>query len=323
MGRWRVGDSRQEVPLMSERALITRGRPLPFLDALKNVMSIPDKLLFLTPDIDSHRIDPAVDEAVAAFAERHELTRVHVRVNEYAPLAELWRLLTNWRVSVLWRFSFGLLTWLAYCVNVGRLLGGDHYNPFSNTVNLYSNHRSIALHEMGHALDFKRRTFPGLYALSRLLPGVALYQEYLASLYAVEYLREIGDHREEIRAYRLLFPAYSTYVFGALIELFPTSVTRSLFFPVVIVGHALGHHFAGERYKELAAAGDPGFTPADLTARDRDAASEMFSSETREGRQQAGTLAGLLAGGVLCGPFAPLMAAAGFMWGSSTADNPA
>ena len=54
------------------------------------------------------------------------------------------------------------------------------------------------LHEMGHALDFRRRRFPGLYALSRMVPGVALYQEYLASLYAIEYLREIGDQAEEI-----------------------------------------------------------------------------------------------------------------------------
>jgi len=302
---------------MSTREIVSRGRPLPFIDALKNVMSIPDKLLFWNPHIDSHRIDPAVDEAIIAFAERHELDRVHVRVNQYAPLAELGCLLTNWRVSIFLRLSFGLMTWLAYCINIGRLLGGDHYNPFSNTVNLYSNHRSIALHEMGHALDFKRRRLPGLYALTRLIPGVALYQEYLASLYAVEYLREIGDHAEEIRAYRILFPAYSTYVFGALIELLPTSVTRTMLFPVVLLGHALGDHYAKQRFQAIEAEKFTGFSPASLAAEDRDAASAMFSTRTAEGRQQSGTLLGLVVGTSICGPFAPLLAWFGFQWGKS------
>lgn len=297
--------------------LVSRGRPLPFIDALKNVMSIPDKLLFFNPHIDSHRIDPSVDEAVLAFAERHELTEVHVRVNEYAPLAELGRLLTSGNVNIFLRLTFGLMTWFAYCINVGRLLGGDHYNPFSNTVNLYSNHRSIALHEMGHVLDFKRRTFPGLYALTRLIPGVALYQEYLASLYAIQYLREIGDHEEEIRAFRILFPAYSTYLFGALIEFFPTSVTRSLLFPVVLMGHALGDHYAKQRYAELEAEKFVNFTPASLTKEKRDATSAMFSTGTREGRQQSGTLLGLIVGTSFCGPFAPLIAGLGFLWGAA------
>ena len=296
---------------------ISRGRPLPFIDTLKNVLSIPAKVLLFSPHIDSRRIAPEVDSAVVDFAKRHQLERVHVRVNEYAPLAEFGRLLSNWRVSILWRMIFGLPTWFAYCINIGRVFGGDHYNPFSNTVNLFSNHRSIALHEMGHALDFKRRRFPGLYALSRLIPGVALYQEYLASLYAIEYLREIGEKEEEIRAYRLLFPAYSTYIFGALVEFFPTSVTRSILFPVLLLGHGLGHYFANRRYQEMKQKDGVTFTPMGLLTEDRKAVATMFSTHSRDGRQQWGTLIGLAIGIFSCGPFAPVMAYFGFQWSNN------
>ena len=38
--------------------------------------------------------------------------------------------------------------------------GGDHYNPYTNTINIYSDHRAIVLHEGGHAKDFARRRCP-------------------------------------------------------------------------------------------------------------------------------------------------------------------
>ena len=40
-----------------------------------------------------------------------------------------------------------------YTIFPGRVFGGDRYNPFTNTINLYSDHPSIALHEAAHAKD--------------------------------------------------------------------------------------------------------------------------------------------------------------------------
>ncbi len=295
------------------RATITRGRKMPFLDTVANLLAVPNKLIFANADFESHDIDPEIEQTIDAFVARHELENVHVRLNEYAPMEELACLAANKRVNPFLRFTIGWLAWLAYLLNVGRLFGGDHYNPFSDSVNLFSNNRSIALHELGHVLDFRSRTYPGLYALIRLIPFVSLYQEYLASLYAVQFLREIGDLEEERRAYRLLFPAYSTYVFGALVEWFPSTVTRSLLLPVIIGGHITGE--AVSRY----------LTPEEdvLGTRrgDIDRALVMFSPATETGSLNFWMGLGMFVGSSACGLLAPVGAVIGY-WFARTKGKP-
>jgi hypothetical protein len=294
---------------------ITRGRQMPFVDTFGNVLAIPNKLLLLTVDFESHAVSPEIEAQIERFVDEHELYDVRVRINEYDPLGELWRLLANGRVNVFLRLLFGPLLWLGYVLNIGRLFGGDHYNAFSNTVNLYSNHPAIALHEMGHALDFSRRRFPGLYALLRFVPGVALYQEYLASLHAIEHFRAHGMHDEEIRAYRVLFPAYSTYVFGTLVDLFPSAVTRWAMFPCIAVGHLLGNYTAGERAQQIDA---QRVTLAGQWNDEKDRALVMFSPATAEGRGQLGVIAGMFVGSAICGPGGPIGAYLGFLLARST-----
>ena len=302
-------------------ARISRGRELPFIDGLANILSVPNKVLFGTTDFESHVIDEEIEASVEAFIAHHRLGDVHVRLNEYDPIGELGRLLGNARVSLLLRLTIGPLLWLAYLLNIGRLFGGDHYNPYSDTVNLYSGHKSIALHEMGHVLDFHRQKWPGLYGLIRLIPGIALYQEYMASLYAIEYLREEGDHAEEVRAYRVLFPAYSTYVFGTVIELLPSAPTRPLLLPIIALGHVLGNVFGGKRAEALAPA--EGVALAEQWRDEVERAKRMFSPETDAGRGNFFIGLGLLLGSALCGPGALLGAWAGHLLARSNAAIPA
>lgn len=300
---------------MSTDLTISRGTPLALVDTTGNFLSLSNKLLFLSADLDSHYIDEDVERAMHEFAEHHGIEGGHVRINEYAPLDELGRVFSNGRVNILLRLSFGLLGWLSYVLMVNRIFGGDHYNPFADTVNIFSNHKGIALHEMGHLLDFRRRDYPGLYSLLRLIPGVALYQEYLASLYAVQYLDHIGDHDEELRAYRILFPAYSTYVLGFLAYILPNQVIRTIAMPFVVLGHVLGNVMAQKRIDALNERGVQGLNLKDQWQAEVRRVELMFSTKRRRGRQLAGMFVGSLVGSSFCGFGTLIGAGVGFLIG--------
>ena len=74
------------------------------------------------------------------------------------------------------------------------------------------------MHEAGHAFDFAEFPYKGTYALIRVVPFMDLYQEKYATNEAVEYLIETRDRQTEYHAYRVLWPAYGTYM-GAYVPL--------------------------------------------------------------------------------------------------------
>jgi len=72
------------------------------------------------------------------YLEDNDLDSVLVRVNQYDPLGEWQRLVANKRLGAGWRYTVGTFELVKYTVLPGRLLGGDWYNPYTNTVNIYS-----------------------------------------------------------------------------------------------------------------------------------------------------------------------------------------
>jgi hypothetical protein len=121
----------------------------------------------------------------------------------------------------------------------GRLLGGDHYNPFTGTIHLYSDIPAVALHEGGDAKDFTRRDFPGTYALLTGLPVVTLWPEAIATGDAIAYAGRQDDPDLQREAYRILYPAYGTYVGGAVGDL-AAPVALPVYAGAVVAGHAVG-----------------------------------------------------------------------------------
>ena len=122
-----------------------------------------------------------------------------------------------------WRWTLGLMTVSTYTVLPERLLagifGGDHYNPYTNTISLYSDSRAITIHEAGHSKDFakkRNRHWKGVYAAIRLIPLVPLWQEAVATADAISWERAHGSSGEERAAYRALYPAYATYIGGEI-----------------------------------------------------------------------------------------------------------
>ena len=192
-----------------------RGRPVAVVDGLGHYLfSLPSKLILWNWSVDNHDISPQTEQAISAYLAANDLPNVKVRVNEYAPGGEWRRLVKNHAINGFWRYTVGAITTTFYTILPGRLFGGDNYNPFTNTINLYSDNPGIAVHEAGHAKDFAGRDFKGLYATARLLPLFPLYQEAVATGDAIGYDKAEERPEKEKDAYKILYPAYGTYVVG-------------------------------------------------------------------------------------------------------------
>ncbi|TVZ38858.1 hypothetical protein P886_3241 [Alteromonadaceae bacterium 2753L.S.0a.02] len=206
------GDSR---PVENQ---IIVGAPNKFLDASDWIWpgSLLGKLVLWNKKVDSHEVSPETIDALALYLERNNLDDVQVLINTYKPGTQWVRTFKNKEVGVFWRYTLGILSASFYTVLPGRFFGGDHYNPYSNTISIYSDIPAVTLHEGGHAKDFNRRKFKGIYAAIYGLPGVALYHEAVASNEALSYMRDNCSLQEEKAAYHILHPAYGTYVGGAV-----------------------------------------------------------------------------------------------------------
>jgi len=238
---------------------IARGEPVPVVDALGHyVFSLPSKLLLWNWRVDNHRISPETEETVVAYMKANGLRQVKVRLNQYEPRDEWRRLVRNSAMPGFWRYTFGVLTCAEYTALPGRLFGGDCYNPYTNSVSIYSDHRAIALHECAHAKDFagRSRAMKGWYSFMRLLPIVPLYQEGIATGDAIGYVRDVEDTRLEKSSYKILYPAYCTYIAGEGLRWVRAEwwVSYAVTYAAVVPGHIAGRIKA-------ATVSDPATTP--------------------------------------------------------------
>ena len=216
--------------LLEDEPQIERGRPNAWVDGFGHYFfSLPTKLILLNWRVNNHRISQEVEDALQIYLWANGLCNTKVRINQYAPGDEYRRLFANGEMPVGWRYTLGLLSVTFYAIFPGRLFagfpiigGGDSYNPYTNSLHIYSDLRSVALHEGGHAKDLamtEGRQLKGLYAGARAVPlvgiPVALYQEAVASNDALSWELATGNARDSRSAYRTLYPAYGTYVGGA------------------------------------------------------------------------------------------------------------
>jgi hypothetical protein len=220
---------------------VERGRPQVFVDGLGHYLfSLPVKLALLSWHVENHDVSPETETALLEYLDENQLCRVKVRINQYAPGGEYSRLFRNRDVGGFWRYTFGLLSVTLYTIFPERVFGGDNYNPFTNTVHIYSDESAVALHEGGHAKDFAERTHKGLYAAVRILPIVPLYQEGVATSDAVSYLRA-EDPPKEPKAYPLLWAAWGTYLAGEATQWFVEGpIVYAIVIPVAWIGRGVG-----------------------------------------------------------------------------------
>lgn len=206
----------------SEEEQFSSGEPYMIIDGLGHYLfSLPAKLLLWNWNFANHSISDETKNTVKLYFRENGINDVKVRFNEYAPFDEMARLWKNKKMNPFMKYTLGLATWIIKTVFPERLFagfgiiligGGDYYDPYTDTVNIFSGSIPIALHEAGHAKDFSGTKYPASYSILRIIPFATLYQEGVASQDAIEYLRHKCMVKEEEKAYRQLPPAYTSYL---------------------------------------------------------------------------------------------------------------
>ena len=232
----------QEVQEHHKKALassyrVFRGRSNIIIDFIGNILSLEMKIILLCWRVGNHSIPPDIENSMQAFMHGNDLRQVVVRLNQYEPRAELRQLFKNTNIWLPLRLALGMIWFLFYTFVPGRIFAVDCYCPWTNTVHLYSGHVGIALHELGHAKDYSKQSFPGLYSLLSCIPVICLVQEWRATRYAIKWLEQDGTREELKSAYRILYPAFATYIGSSLV---PPQFQQILFSPFVLLGHFLG-----------------------------------------------------------------------------------
>ena len=226
---------------------IEEGRPCAPIDLIGNILSIPWKILLLEWRFGNHTISPQTEAILTQYLHdrSQDLSHTLIRVNQYAPHKDLKRLITNHQIAWPYRLIFGSLSLVVETVLPGRIFGGsllsDYYDPWTDTIHLFSDHPAIGLHELGHAYDFSQQPYKGTYGLLTSIFIVRLNEEWQATDEAISYLVSIGDRRNELRAYKILYPAFGSYLGSYLIPLPFANV------PGILIGHVAGRAKASAR----------------------------------------------------------------------------
>jgi len=234
------------------------GRPIVVLDWLNHrVLSLPTKLTLLNWRLLDHELPEENRKILEFYLQINGMRSVKVRHNQYDPLGELSKLWGNRDVGLPYRATFGLFSWIQYTLFPERVFagvpligGGDHFNPYTNTIHVFSSDLAVILHEAGHAKDYFVRDGKGTWSLLRIVPGVDLMQEAYASTDAIRFLQCIGESDSELRAYRTLIPAYSTYVSGYV------GGGAQASFPIVLAGHIVGYRQSKARERGMVLASE-------------------------------------------------------------------
>jgi len=194
------------------------------VDGIRNMLSLPNKLLLWNSKFNSGNVSQETIEAMREYLDANDLHDVHVSVNQYKPQLVWRRTFTNPKTSLLSKLTLGTLVCLIETFYIPKLSGslGDHYLVTSNTVHLFSDDPAIALHECGHAKDYHSKKNPTLYSLLGVLPYhigdvATLYKEGTATKHAIKYLHDKKADEKVKHAFKVLVPAFAGYCASPLL----------------------------------------------------------------------------------------------------------
>jgi hypothetical protein len=220
----------------SKPICVERGEERPLIDAAGWVFGIPRKVLLWDRRAHNHAVSDQTVGEVTNYLANENLGSTVVRVNQYAPIKEWQRLASNDKIAPGWRYTVGSLKWLKYTLVPGRLFGKDEYNPYTNSVYLYSDMPMLGLAEAAYAKDVSRRERPGTYAAVQELPFVALWHETNATDEVIQYVSIHGSSEEMHKVRHDLYARFGIETAGVVSQVLPDG--SGLF---AIIGTLAGH----------------------------------------------------------------------------------
>ncbi|MBX7168455.1 MAG: hypothetical protein K1X74_19115 [Pirellulales bacterium] len=218
---------------------VEEGQQRPVVDAAGWVVGIPGKLLLWDRRVSNHDVSPETTNAAVEYLGEHHVDGVLVRVNQYDPFGEWRRLHHNTRVGAGWRYTVGAVYTLGYTILPGRIFGRDAYNPYTDTVSIYSDVPALALEQAAYAHDVHGHQRPGGYATVQSLPIAGLWHETRNKQDVYSYLRSQGRKAELAEARCILDPQLGTEVGGEVGALFAPAQGAATIAGAV-VGHVTG-----------------------------------------------------------------------------------
>lgn len=209
---------------LSEQAItgqveVRRGSQRPVIDAAGRFLGLPNRIAIGDAGVDSHSISADTEFKIRNYLEQNGLNSVLVRSNQYAPVDEWRRMVANQRIRPVWKATFGNYNLLKYTLLPGRLTGGDWYNPYSDTLHVYSDTPVLAISKAAYAKDVRSRVNPGAYAAIKDIPLAGLSHDTTATKLAMEWYESQPGELESARA--ILYPGYGASVGGQIASFFP------------------------------------------------------------------------------------------------------
>lgn len=226
-----------------DQIMVERGEEFPVLDGVGWVVGIPGKVLLWNRRVDNHHISAGTEEQLVNYMAQNGLYDTKVRLNQYNPGDEWRRLVKNKHVAPGWKYTFGAIDTLAYTIFPGRIFGGDRYNPYTNSVYVYSDVPSLAQLPAAYAKDVNSRRMPGTYVFTQSITGLNLIHETINTRDVLAF-SEANSSPEELReAHDVLSPRYGLALggtVGSFVNLNPA--TGAIELVGLLGGHAVGRY---------------------------------------------------------------------------------
>src|SRR5258705_4240237 len=211
------------------------GQPRKVVDAVGWVFGIPKKIVLWDRRAVNHHVSAETEQNLAQYLEANGLTSTKVRINQYDPIGEWQRLRANKEVGAGWRYTVGAFGTLAYTVFPGRLFGSDRYNPYTDSVYVYSDIPCLAQEQAGYAKLVHARPHPGTYAALTSLPVVQLWPEKQSKTDVLDYTLTNGTAAEQQEATRVLYAEFGAEIGGQASLLLGSNL------PLTLAGAGGGH----------------------------------------------------------------------------------